>query len=139
MESWKFISCVKNCLSTKCCYAIKRDASSEVACYNIWISWTKLLKFCLGIYLVKRKMYPVRWGRLWQPKNYEGLGLRSLRKSNKAFLMKLTRSLGSKRESMWVTFDRDKYNCVELLYDFIPNSYNSFFTLESVQWSMCWG
>lgn len=78
-------------------------------------------------------MYPVRWGRLWQPKNYEGLGLRSLRKSNKAFLMKLTRSLGSKQESMWVTFDRDKYNCVELLYDFIPNSYNSFFTLESVQ------
>lgn len=34
-------------------------------------------------------MQLVGWEKIYQPKNYGGLGLRSLKTSNKAFLLKL--------------------------------------------------
>lgn len=67
----------------------------------------------------KKKIHLLGWEKLCKAKDYGGLGLRSLRRSNKAFLMKLVWSLVSKPKVLWVTFIRDKYHYFAILLDYI--------------------
>lgn len=77
-------------------------------------------------------MQLVGWEKIYQPKNYRGLGIRSLKTSNKAFLLKLAWFLVLKSKSLWLAFIRESMNVLSyylilfelVLLTFILESYH---------------
>lgn len=65
-----------------------------------------------------RKNHLISWETICSPKEMGGLGFRSLRLENAAYLMKLQWEVMIKREALWVQVLRFKYGCGNLL---VPN------------------
>lgn len=59
----------------------------------------------------QRKVHLLSWEKLCKPKKEGGLGLRSTRTANSAFLMKTLWNFCNKSDSLWVTTIRSKYKC----------------------------
>lgn len=61
-----------------------------------------------------RKLHLLSWEQVVQEKRYGGLGLKDIRKQNKAFIMKLCWGLIARPEALWVRVLRSKYRCGDL-------------------------
>lgn len=59
----------------------------------------------------KRKCHLVSWEKLCKPKENGGLGFRSMRILNQAYMMKLAWQLVTERDKLWVQVMRAKYQC----------------------------
>lgn len=58
-----------------------------------------------------KKIHMVSWSNLCQPKRCGGLGIRTARNMNTAFMMKAGWNLYSNRSDLWVEVVRSKYKC----------------------------
>ncbi|XP_028776836.1 uncharacterized protein LOC114733531 [Neltuma alba] len=77
----------------------------------------KCRSFLWGCTPQARKMHLVAWEDVCRRKEDGGLGLRTARKQNDAFMTKLGWGLIKRRDALWVRFLREKYKCGE---DVIP-------------------
>lgn len=57
------------------------------------------------------QVHLLSWDKLCKPKKDGGLGIRSTRIANSAFLMKVLRSFCTKLESLWCSVIKSKYRC----------------------------
>ncbi|CAN1744167.1 Putative ribonuclease H protein At1g65750 [Linum perenne] len=69
----------------------------------------KIRSFIWGFTQGARKMHNVNWDTVCKPKNLGGLGLRSARELNKAFLMKVAWNIISRPGELWVKALSTKY------------------------------
>ncbi|CAN1157728.1 Putative ribonuclease H protein At1g65750 [Linum perenne] len=69
----------------------------------------KIRDFIWGSSNGMRKVHNVNWETVCKPKNMGGLGLRSARELNKAFLMKVAWGILTKPEELWVRTIFSKY------------------------------
>lgn len=58
-----------------------------------------------------RTVHLISWSNLCKPKDAGGLGLRSTRAANSAFLMKGPWNFCTKPDTLWVSLLRNKYKC----------------------------
>lgn len=58
---------------------------------------------------MKKKISLVKWTDVCQPKDHGGLGIRRLKDSNSAFLMKIYWGLITKLDALWVKLMRGKF------------------------------
>ena len=58
----------------------------------------------------KRKFHLICWENISKPKNEGGLGFHCLHTLNQAFMMKLTWSMITRLDKLWVKFFRTKYS-----------------------------
>lgn len=65
-----------------------------------------------------RKCYLVAWEKICQPKEAGGLGFRSLKVLNQAYMLKLAWQITTETDKLWVRIVKSKYNCGNLL---LPN------------------
>ena len=61
-----------------------------------------------------KKLHLLSWEQVVQEKRFGGLGIKDIRKQNKAFIMKLCWGLTTRREALWVQILRGKYKCGDL-------------------------
>lgn len=59
----------------------------------------------------KKKIHLLAWKNVYNDKAADGLGIRHLRESNRAFMMKNAWSLTNQRDELWVEVLRSKYKC----------------------------
>ncbi|CAN1320314.1 Putative ribonuclease H protein At1g65750 [Linum perenne] len=69
----------------------------------------KIRNFIWGSTDGVRKLHNVNWDTVCKPKNHEGLGLRSAREMNKAFLMKVSWIFINKLDDLWAKTIISKY------------------------------
>uniref|UniRef100_A0A151UFK2 Ribonuclease H protein At1g65750 family n=1 Tax=Cajanus cajan TaxID=3821 RepID=A0A151UFK2_CAJCA len=61
----------------------------------------------------QRRYHAIGWSTVCQPKEHGGLGLRSMRNVNTAYMMKNCWSLITEPHKLWVQVVRSKYNCLD--------------------------
>lgn len=97
---------VQSCLSSVSYYAMQTARLPRSTCDEI----DKLSRrFLWGGSEEQRKMYLVAWNTVTKPKNSGGLGIRSMRQANAAFLTKLGWRLLAEPETLWSRVMRSKY------------------------------
>lgn len=69
----------------------------------------QIRRFLWGTTTTQRKCHLVTWGTIIKPKDEGGLGIRSTRKMNTAFLAKLAWRLFTQKESLWAQALGGKY------------------------------
>lgn len=67
--------------------------------------------FIWDSYPDQRKCHLISWKKICLPKEEGGLGFRSLRVLDKAYMMKLALHLMANPEKLWVQVMKAKYNC----------------------------
>lgn len=97
---------IQSCLSSMTYYAMQTTKLSRSTCDEIYrIS----RRFLWGGSEEKRKVYLVSWNTVTKPKNAGGLGIRSMRQANSAFLTKLGWHVLAEPEALWSRVLRQKY------------------------------
>ncbi|CAN1170063.1 Putative ribonuclease H protein At1g65750 [Linum perenne] len=89
----------------------------------------QIRNFIWGSFNGDRKLHLLSWEKVCQPKNCGGLGLRSAKEMNLAFLIKLTWGLLKNLEALWVNVLKTKY---------LKQSPNGLISKKSMRWSSCW-
>ena len=69
----------------------------------------KIRRFLWGGTALERKPHLVAWGKVIQEKAHGGLGIRSMRQLNTAFLMKLNWRLKTQPHTLWARILQEKY------------------------------
>lgn len=89
-----------------------------------------------------RKLHLLSWDQVTQDRQNGGLGLKNLRKQNKAFIIKLCWNLLNRKEALWVKVLRSKYLCGANTTPIVQKKTFSSFTWQSIVkvWSkFLWG
>ncbi|CAN1219300.1 Putative ribonuclease H protein At1g65750, partial [Linum perenne] len=89
----------------------------------------KIRSFIWGSKEGARKIHLVNWESICKPKDQGGLGVRSAKELNQAFIMKLTWGLMKNTEALWVKVLKTKY---------LKQYVNGFSPCKSKRWSSCW-
>ncbi|CAN1837770.1 Putative ribonuclease H protein At1g65750 [Linum perenne] len=89
----------------------------------------KIRSFIWGSHNGERKLHLLSWEKVCQPKDRGGLGIRSAKEMNFAFLMKLTWGLIQHFDALWVNVLKTKY---------LKHSSNVLIPRKSKRWSSCW-
>ncbi|CAN1809470.1 Putative ribonuclease H protein At1g65750 [Linum perenne] len=89
----------------------------------------KIRSFIWGARDGERKLHLVNWETVCKPKNQGGLGLRSARELNMAYLMKLTWSVLKKPSELWAQVLTTKY---------MKRTINGLEPKKTKRWSSCW-
>ncbi|CAN1177039.1 Putative ribonuclease H protein At1g65750 [Linum perenne] len=89
----------------------------------------KIRSFIWGSLNGERKMHLMNWEKVCQPKECGGLGLRSAKEMNLAFLMKLTWGMIKAPDSLWASVLRTKY---------LKHTSNGLVPKKSKRWSSTW-
>ncbi|CAN1191792.1 Putative ribonuclease H protein At1g65750 [Linum perenne] len=89
----------------------------------------KIIDFIWGSFNGERRIHPVNWEKVCSPKDQGGLGLRSARELNHAYLMKLMWGVLKKPNELWVEV---------LLTKYMKKSNGGLFPRKSKKWSSCW-
>ncbi|CAN1165271.1 Putative ribonuclease H protein At1g65750, partial [Linum perenne] len=89
----------------------------------------KIRDFIWGSFNGEWRIHPVNWEMVCSPRDQGGLGLRSARELNYAFLMKLMRGILKKPKELWVEVLTTKY---------LKQSNEGLIPRKSKIWSSCW-
>ena len=97
---------IQSSLSTIPCYTMQTTKLPRSTCDEID---RKSRKFLWGEIDSRRRMHMVAWENVTKPKKAGGLGIRSMRQTNSAFLAKLGWRLLTEPNALWARILRSKY------------------------------
>ncbi|CAN1804498.1 Putative ribonuclease H protein At1g65750 [Linum perenne] len=89
----------------------------------------RIRSFIWGLSNGGRKLHLLNWEQVCQPKAWGGLGIRSSKEMNLAFLMKLTWGMIKDKEALWVKVLKTKY---------LKQTESGLIPKKTKRWSSCW-
>ncbi|CAN1351644.1 Putative ribonuclease H protein At1g65750 [Linum perenne] len=120
------VSLATSVLNTIPTYTMQTTLLPNEICENID---KKIRSFIWGSINGERKLHLLKWEKICQPKDRGGLGIRSAKELNHAFLMKLIWGMLKNPEALWVRVLRTKY---------LQQTSNGLEPKKSKRWSACW-